>query len=450
MMCIKCIMAVDTDAAGAMVHRMLPVLMQGMRDSDDDVRACAVQACVPLADKLVQKTPGMVSDLITCLWELLPSFDEVSPAPASVLQLLGILTAHCLGTSNNENPDGPAVKVEGKDGAAESGQTTLCRETANTHTGDGSLGTSIKAEDDGVAEERLDKQSGPARATPDGVSYLHSFAECIPSLWPFFDHSSTQVRTACVACCTRVLQGLLSQKESASRCSTLLHTMLRLAYQVFVAAADPELFSKSEELMLLLLKRTPRHTLAEALDASALYALMDLPCTPVGAPLPSVRLLRFPLFGADGVDDQNGGSDELGGISTFKFGEQNCEDTENAATSRRIACARMVGLAASATGSDSADTNKDVLLTTQNFSNLIATYLYSSVALQRSFGALVMMSWMQLHAEPGSVIPEGLKAPVQPHKHPALHRQVFLILFCVWEWITPNSVFGSMSDQCTH
>ena len=413
-------MAVDTDAAGDMVHRMLPVLMQGMRDSDDDVRASAVQACVPLADTLVQKTPGMVSDLITCLWELLPSFDEVSPAPASVLQLLGILTVHCLGSKSN-NLDAPTIKTEGKDGTAESDQTTLCREAASLHTGDGSLGA-VKAESDELAEGPLSHATGPSCAGAQDASYLESFTERIPLLWPFFDHSSTQVRTACVSCCTRILQGLLAQPEATARCAALLQTVLRLAYQVFVAAADPVLYSHSEELLRLLLDRIPRRMLAEVLDAATLYALMDLPCTPVGSKLPPDRLLRFPL---SGVASKDGGiaSGGLGGILSFRFGEQSCTDVENSATARRIACARMVGLAASATaGVDShADTNKDVQLTAQNFSNLIATFLYSNIALQRWYGALVMMAWMQLHADPTCAVPEDVKAPVRPCLSLAVH-----------------------------
>lgn len=412
-------MAVDTDAAGAMVHRILPVLMQGMRDSDDDVRASAVQACVPLADTLVQKTPGMVSDLITCLWELLPSFDEVSPAPASVLQLLGILTTHCLHAHSSDiKPDVPAAEAECPDGAVPPDETSFSRIAAR---GDASLHMAMKQESKGMVEQCLDHD----HTSPDIVSYLQSFTQRMPLLWPFFDHSSTQVRSACVACCTRALRGLLPHPEFLSH-HTTLQTMLRLTYQVFVAAADPELFNHCEELLLLILEHTPKHTLAEVLDAAAMYALMDLPCTPLGAPLPPVRLLRFAPCVAANVNDRNGVPEGLGGIVTFKFGEQNCDDTENAATARRIACARIVGLAASATASvdANADTNKEVLLAAQNFSNLIATYLYSNVALQRSIGALVMMSWMQLHANPSSVIPESLNTPVRPHK----------LLLCVLQW----------------
>ena len=144
MMCIKCIMAVDTVAAGAMVHRILPVLMQGMRDHDDDVRASAVQACVPLATSLVQQAPHLVPDLIACLWELLPSFDVVSPAPASVLQLLGIVTAHCMEmVSSNCTLDAPTMKTEGEDGA-ESDQTTICRDAAPVHSADVPLCTEAR------------------------------------------------------------------------------------------------------------------------------------------------------------------------------------------------------------------------------------------------------------------------------------------------------------------
>jgi hypothetical protein len=426
MMCIKCMMAVDTGAACAMVNRIFPVLMQGMRDRDDDVRAAAVQACVPLADTLVERAPDMVSDLISCLWELLPSFDEVSPAPASVLHLLGILSAHCLGISSKlDSPEELPDKEEQKLVTAESDET-LFRNSNEEGASDTppqslneSLGVSIKTESAGIAEHCGFYTHTHSQASSDRERYVLTFTERLPLLWPFFNHNSTQVRAACIACCIRIMRGILSQPDAASCCTCHLRTALRLAYQVLVSAADSELLSNSEELLLLILKRTPKVTLAQVLDASTLYALMDLPCTPLGAAFPVVRLLRFPPCGAEAMHDHNGSTDRLGEAGTFQFGDQHWGDGENAATARRIACARVVGLAASATAvADKAtETNMDILLTAENFCNLIATYLYSNVALQRSFGSLVILSWMQLQDASGAcsavTVPESLNTPVR-------------------------------------
>lgn len=409
MMCIKCIMAVDTVAAGAMVHRILPVLMQGMRDTDDDVRASAVQACVPLANSLVRQAPDLVSDLIACLWELLPSFDVVSPAPASVLQLLGIVTAHCMESCPSKGTlDAPTIKMEGKDGA-ESDQTTIRRDPATVHSAELAVGTEMKAEIKTEMKTEID-----ATSAPDCTSYVQSFTEHMPLLWPFFDHNSTQVRHACINCCIRVWTALLGLPESKAHYSSALQTMFRLTYQVFVVASDPDLYKSSEELLLLILKHAPSVELSEALDAATIYALMDLPCTAMGAPLPEIRLLRFPASDSGGLQQED--IDGLGGISSFKFGEQSDEDSENVAIQRRVACARIVGLAASVTaGTDKGKQD----LTAYNFQNLIHTFLLSNQGLQRSFGALVMRSWLQLHADPKSAIPDTLSTAVCLHPLPA-------------------------------
>ena len=91
MLGIKYTLAVCAASTPGMAERALPVLMAAMGDGDDDVRAAAVHACVPLAHDIAAQPAETVRGICDRLWALLPSFDEVSPAPASVMQLLGLL-----------------------------------------------------------------------------------------------------------------------------------------------------------------------------------------------------------------------------------------------------------------------------------------------------------------------------------------------------------------------
>lgn len=91
MLGLKYALAVCAPSAPGMADRVLPVLMAAMGDGDDDVRAAAVHACVPLAPAIAAQPATTVRGICDRLWALLPSFDEVSPAPASVMQLLGLL-----------------------------------------------------------------------------------------------------------------------------------------------------------------------------------------------------------------------------------------------------------------------------------------------------------------------------------------------------------------------
>lgn len=91
MLGLKYALAVCASSTPGMAERALPVLMAAMEDGDDDVRAAAVHACVPLATAIAAQPAATVRGICDRLWALLPSFDEVSPAPASVMQLLGLL-----------------------------------------------------------------------------------------------------------------------------------------------------------------------------------------------------------------------------------------------------------------------------------------------------------------------------------------------------------------------
>lgn len=93
MLAIKYILAACADDASALVPQLLPVLVTALHDEDDDVRATAADACVPVADVIAAQGDEVVSQLTALLWTLIPKLGELSPATASILQLLARLFA---------------------------------------------------------------------------------------------------------------------------------------------------------------------------------------------------------------------------------------------------------------------------------------------------------------------------------------------------------------------
>lgn len=247
--------------------------------------------------------------------------------------------------------------------------------------------------------------------------------ERIPLLWPFFGHSSLDVQHACVTCCLKLARCLLHRPDHTEGTPAALRTMVRLAYQLMLTCTEPRVRSACESLLTLLLTTDRGALLAAMLDAETLYALMELPCTAIGAHLPQQRLLYFPLQqtavagrrvsrGSVSADLDTGGA-----LVMFKNGDQDPDRMEEVVAERRVACARLCGGAAAAAahaGVDT-DTRDEVRLAAGNIRNLVATYLYSVMCAQRSFGALVAMFWMRQHAGPRNAIPGMLREPVRPY-----------------------------------
>ena len=72
---------------------ILPVLLNGLTDDCDDVRAAAADALLPIAALLCATRQHTAGSLITILWDSLLDLDELMISTASVLQLLSALLA---------------------------------------------------------------------------------------------------------------------------------------------------------------------------------------------------------------------------------------------------------------------------------------------------------------------------------------------------------------------
>eukprot|EP00192_Tetraselmis_astigmatica_P001352 CAMPEP_0117692082 /NCGR_PEP_ID=MMETSP0804-20121206/26113_1 /TAXON_ID=1074897 /ORGANISM="Tetraselmis astigmatica, Strain CCMP880" /LENGTH=1797 /DNA_ID=CAMNT_0005505457 /DNA_START=126 /DNA_END=5519 /DNA_ORIENTATION=+ len=89
----KYILASRKDLAGQLLPEALPLLIQGLQDRDDDVRAAAAEALVPVTDALLASSSDDVAAVRTVLWDILLDLQELSPSTSAVTHLLAQLYA---------------------------------------------------------------------------------------------------------------------------------------------------------------------------------------------------------------------------------------------------------------------------------------------------------------------------------------------------------------------
>ncbi|TKY89152.1 hypothetical protein EX895_001683 [Sporisorium graminicola] len=88
----------DQDAVldtGKMLREVVEVAILGLKDDDDDVRAVAASALVPIVDVILQKLPGEVGRLLDQLWDCLGDLkDDLASSTGGVMDLLAKLVEH--------------------------------------------------------------------------------------------------------------------------------------------------------------------------------------------------------------------------------------------------------------------------------------------------------------------------------------------------------------------
>ncbi|KAK9809358.1 hypothetical protein WJX73_008453 [Symbiochloris irregularis] len=89
--------ATQADQAAALLLAALPAALHALQGKDDEVRAVAAEALLPVAGLLVQGEAGSQEHLLSVLWGVLADVDELSACTGSVMQLLSQL--HCLGAT---------------------------------------------------------------------------------------------------------------------------------------------------------------------------------------------------------------------------------------------------------------------------------------------------------------------------------------------------------------
>ncbi|XP_050390117.1 TATA-binding protein-associated factor 172 [Patella vulgata] len=88
---IKYLLAVRQDLTDALLPIVLPAVFRGLQDPDDDVRAVAAAALIPVSDKLVLLMPQQTPVVIDCLWQTLLDLDDLTASTNSIMILLSTL-----------------------------------------------------------------------------------------------------------------------------------------------------------------------------------------------------------------------------------------------------------------------------------------------------------------------------------------------------------------------
>uniref|UniRef100_A0A6Q2Y175 BTAF1 RNA polymerase II, B-TFIID transcription factor-associated n=1 Tax=Esox lucius TaxID=8010 RepID=A0A6Q2Y175_ESOLU len=91
---IKYALAVRQDLISALLPRVLPAITEGLQDLDDDVRAVAAAALIPVVDGLVQLLPNEVPFIVNSLWDALLELDDLTSSTNSIMTLLSSLLTY--------------------------------------------------------------------------------------------------------------------------------------------------------------------------------------------------------------------------------------------------------------------------------------------------------------------------------------------------------------------
>ncbi|XP_032409207.1 TATA-binding protein-associated factor 172 [Xiphophorus hellerii] len=88
---IKYALAVRQDLISVLLPRVLPAITEGLQDLDDDVRAVAAAALIPVVEGLVQLLPNKVPFIVNTLWDALLDLDDLTASTNSIMTLLSLL-----------------------------------------------------------------------------------------------------------------------------------------------------------------------------------------------------------------------------------------------------------------------------------------------------------------------------------------------------------------------
>lgn len=85
---VRYVLAVNHDMAKVLLGIAYNSVSCGLQDPDDDVRAVAAEALLPVVLSVIRVMPSFVPRLVTNLWEALLDLDDISASTSSVMKLL--------------------------------------------------------------------------------------------------------------------------------------------------------------------------------------------------------------------------------------------------------------------------------------------------------------------------------------------------------------------------
>lgn len=155
---VRYVLAVKEDMAKELLEFAFDSIADGLQDSDDDVRAVAAEALLPVVSNVIQHMSLRVTRLVSNLWEALLDLDDICASTSSIMKLLSQISALPVPAGGN----------------------SLWLERSSSSD-----------------DSDLNDQSKPKSETGD-ISIASELIELVPRLWPFFRHSSKSVRHASV------------------------------------------------------------------------------------------------------------------------------------------------------------------------------------------------------------------------------------------------------------
>lgn len=99
---LKYMLAVRKDMAKEVLPDILPWILNGLQDGDDDVRAVAAAALLPVAEELGTTFQEQVPNVLKILWDTLLELDDLTASTNSVMVLLSSLIS--IITKNSDFP----------------------------------------------------------------------------------------------------------------------------------------------------------------------------------------------------------------------------------------------------------------------------------------------------------------------------------------------------------
>ncbi|CAH1794395.1 unnamed protein product [Owenia fusiformis] len=98
---LKYMLAVRQDMTSQLLPSVMWAVYAGLNDGDDDVRAVAAAALLPVIDSLINTLPMEVPKLILCLWDILLDLDDLTASTNSVMTLLSALLSKPLQSTSS-------------------------------------------------------------------------------------------------------------------------------------------------------------------------------------------------------------------------------------------------------------------------------------------------------------------------------------------------------------
>ncbi|XP_050815237.1 TATA-binding protein-associated factor 172 isoform X3 [Gopherus flavomarginatus] len=91
---IKYALAVRQDMINTLLPEVLPAIIEGLQDLDDDVRAVAAASLVPVVESLVHLQSQKVPFILNTLWDALLELDDLTASTNSIMILLSSLLTY--------------------------------------------------------------------------------------------------------------------------------------------------------------------------------------------------------------------------------------------------------------------------------------------------------------------------------------------------------------------